>query len=107
MEEESIKIGEKLAPFNPTSDIAITNALEFFCLTEEDVLYDLGCGDGRFLLRACEEVCVLYLLYLDTLWGGGFICLMSSLICMYNCLLPRVGVMALVLNMIPSFIQEL
>ena len=55
-EEESVKVGDKLAPFNPTSDYAIDKAIEFLNLSTEDVLYDLGCGDGRFLFRACEEV---------------------------------------------------
>ena len=51
---ESICVGEKLAPFNPTSDAAIDIALEFLSLSIEDNLYDLGCGDGRLLIRACE-----------------------------------------------------
>ena len=67
-EEESVKIGEKLAPFNPTSDLAITQALEYLNLTDKDVLYDLGCGDGRFLFRACEEVFVFHLARTCTLY---------------------------------------
>eukprot|EP00816_Leptocylindrus_hargravesii_P004392 CAMPEP_0196814806 /NCGR_PEP_ID=MMETSP1362-20130617/45837_1 /TAXON_ID=163516 /ORGANISM="Leptocylindrus danicus, Strain CCMP1856" /LENGTH=159 /DNA_ID=CAMNT_0042191545 /DNA_START=122 /DNA_END=598 /DNA_ORIENTATION=+ len=45
-----------LAPFNPTSAAAQTRSLQILELTGEDALYDLGCGDGRFLIRAAESV---------------------------------------------------
>lgn len=44
----------RLAPFNPTSNAAQTLALQLFNLQSDDVLFDLGCGDGRFLLLATE-----------------------------------------------------
>ena len=42
----------KLAPFNPTSVTAQSSALAMLSLTPSDVLYDLGCGDGRFIFAA-------------------------------------------------------
>jgi hypothetical protein len=45
----------RLAPFNPTSDQAQQTALRLLSLTPDDVLFDLGCGDGRLLLTAVKE----------------------------------------------------
>ncbi len=42
----------KLAPFNPSSDEVQEIALGMFRLSAGDVLFDLGCGDGRFLCSA-------------------------------------------------------
>ena len=53
--ETSEKIGEKLAPFNPTNAEAVVLALEMLGLREGDVLYDLGCGDGRLLIEGCRQ----------------------------------------------------
>ena len=44
-------IGPKLAPYNPTSTEAIYTALELLELKDNDILYDLGCGDGRLLIE--------------------------------------------------------
>jgi hypothetical protein len=44
-------IGPKLAPYNPTSIEAIYIALELLELKDNDILYDLGCGDGRLLVE--------------------------------------------------------
>ena len=53
------RIGAKLAPFNPTSITAIHIALDMIStvrpVDENDVLYDLGCGDGRFLSEALNK----------------------------------------------------
>lgn len=46
----------KLAPFNPTCLEAQEIALQLLDLTKEDVLFDLGCGDGRLLRRACHHL---------------------------------------------------
>jgi hypothetical protein len=46
------KKGEKLAPFNPTTDGAIDAAIEMLRITEQDVVFELGCGDARFLTTA-------------------------------------------------------
>ena len=48
---EDENIGPKLAPFNPTSTEAIQIALDLLELKDDDVLYDLGCGDGRLLIE--------------------------------------------------------
>ncbi|ETW02893.1 hypothetical protein, variant [Aphanomyces invadans] len=39
-----------LAPFNPTGDGAIQVAMEMIQPQKSDVLYDIGCGDARFLV---------------------------------------------------------
>lgn len=49
----------KLAPFNPTSDQAIAVAIDFMELGANDVVWDIGCGDARVLIRAvasCRHV---------------------------------------------------
>ena len=51
----SIKIGDKLAPYNPTNIDAINIALTMMKVTDIDVLYDLGCGDGRVMIEACKR----------------------------------------------------
>jgi tRNA1(Val) A37 N6-methylase TrmN6 len=50
--EPSSKVGENLAPFNPSSDAVISTALNMLQLKATDTVYDLGCGDGRFLVQA-------------------------------------------------------
>mmetsp|Transcript_29622 Transcript_29622/g.50007 ORF Transcript_29622/g.50007 Transcript_29622/m.50007 type:complete len:202 (+) Transcript_29622:40-645(+) len=47
--------GPKLAPFNPTSVECVHLALDMLQVQEEDVLYDLGCGDGRLLIEASKK----------------------------------------------------
>jgi precorrin-6B methylase 2 len=54
--ETEENIGRKLAPYNPTSIEAIHIALDLLELKDNDVLYDLGCGDGRLLI----EVIIVY-----------------------------------------------
>jgi Putative methyltransferase len=44
-----------LAPFNPTCEHAVHVARELLQLKPTDVLYDIGCGDGRFLIAAVKE----------------------------------------------------
>jgi len=46
----------KLAPFNPTCTHAQTIALNLLSLQTSDVLFDLGCGDGRFLCKAIQHI---------------------------------------------------
>uniref|UniRef100_A0A7S2ETP9 Methyltransferase domain-containing protein n=1 Tax=Trieres chinensis TaxID=1514140 RepID=A0A7S2ETP9_TRICV len=50
------KCSTRLAPFNPTHADAQEAAIRLLELTEDDVLFDLGCGDGRFLLTAAGRV---------------------------------------------------
>lgn len=45
----------RLAPFNPSSDEVQQITLRLFNLTSNDVLFDLGCGDGRLLCTAALE----------------------------------------------------
>jgi SAM-dependent methyltransferase len=49
----SAYLGPKLAPYNPTNTDAIEIALDMLELNENDMVYDLGCGDGRFMIQAC------------------------------------------------------
>jgi hypothetical protein len=44
-----------LAPFVPTPDLIVDRMLEMAELEPGDVLYDLGCGDGRIVARAAED----------------------------------------------------
>ena len=46
----------RLAPFNPTHESSIDVAIDLLELQPSDVLFDLGCGDGRMLLRAASRV---------------------------------------------------
>jgi len=45
----------KLAPFNPTPACAVNQALDALQVGPGDILYDLGCGDGRLLLAAARR----------------------------------------------------
>ena len=45
----------RLAPYNPTHITAREAALNLLGLSHNDVLYDLGCGDGRLLFTAMER----------------------------------------------------
>jgi precorrin-6B methylase 2 len=49
--EESAVLGRKLAPYNPTNAECVSLALELLDIRDNDILYDLGCGDGRFLVQ--------------------------------------------------------
>jgi SAM-dependent methyltransferase len=44
-----------LAPHVPTPDFVIERILELTGVFSESVVYDLGCGDGRVLIRAAEK----------------------------------------------------
>lgn len=50
----SEKVGESLAPFNPSDPKVVEVAISLLNLNDGDVVYDLGCGDGRFLISACK-----------------------------------------------------
>jgi SAM-dependent methyltransferase len=47
--------GKSLAPYVRTLPIIIEAMLELGQVTAEDVLYDLGCGDGRIVLTAAQQ----------------------------------------------------
>jgi len=49
--EIATRVGENLAPFNPSMQPVVSTALELLQLKADDVLYELGCGDGRVMVR--------------------------------------------------------
>src|SRR5215203_3423218 len=42
-------------PFVPTTEPVVESILDFAGLTDRDVLYDLGCGDGRIVIGAAKR----------------------------------------------------
>jgi hypothetical protein len=49
-DKASSRIGENLAPFNPSMQPVVDTALAMLQLTSGDVMYELGCGDGRVMV---------------------------------------------------------
>jgi hypothetical protein len=47
--------GRSLAPFVPTPNDVVERMLTLAGVTEDDVVYDLGCGDGRIVIAAARE----------------------------------------------------
>jgi SAM-dependent methyltransferase len=45
----------KLAPFMPTPAEVVDRMLEMAQVTRTDVVYDLGCGDGRLVITAAKR----------------------------------------------------
>lgn len=43
------------AQYEPTPDYVVDEMLEIADVGENDVVYDLGCGDGRVVIRAAER----------------------------------------------------
>ena len=52
----TVDADHQLAPFNPTSVEIQEKLLGLLKLRSDDVLFDLGCGDGRFLITAASRV---------------------------------------------------
>ena len=46
---------EKLAPFVPTPQEVVDRMLEMAAVKTGDVVYDLGCGDGRLVVTAAKR----------------------------------------------------
>ena len=44
-----------LAPFVPTPQDVVDRMLELADVTSDDVVYDLGCGDGRIVITAAQR----------------------------------------------------
>ena len=47
--------GTSLAPYVPTPYDVVNRMLELAGVTRDDVVYDLGCGDGRIVITAAER----------------------------------------------------
>jgi SAM-dependent methyltransferase len=45
----------KLAPFLPTPMCVVEKMLELAEVDQDDIVYDLGCGDGRIVITAAEK----------------------------------------------------
>lgn len=48
------RIGIKLAPYNPSGMEVVDIAIKLLDIKDDDILYDLGCGDGRLLITSCQ-----------------------------------------------------
>ena len=46
---------DSLAPFVPTPQDVVNQMLELAGVTRDDVVYDLGCGDGRIVITAAKQ----------------------------------------------------
>jgi len=46
---------ESLAPYVPTPQDVVDRMLEIAAVTSKDILYDLGCGDGRIVVTAAKH----------------------------------------------------
>ena len=46
---------ESLAPYVPTPLDVVNRMLELAGVTKDDVVYDLGCGDGRIVITAAQR----------------------------------------------------
>ena len=46
---------QNLAPFIPTPEDVVDRMLTFAKVTRQDVVYDLGCGDGRIPIAAAKK----------------------------------------------------
>jgi SAM-dependent methyltransferase len=46
---------ESLAPYVPTPQLVVDRMLEIAEVTSNDVVYDLGCGDGRIVVTAAKK----------------------------------------------------
>lgn len=53
--EEHLDHPNWLGPFVPTPDSVVTAALELAKVGEDDLVYDLGSGDGRIILAAAQK----------------------------------------------------
>ncbi len=46
---------QSLAPYVPTPQAVVEKMLELAQVTSKDVVYDLGCGDGRIVITAAKK----------------------------------------------------
>ena len=47
--------GQSLAPYIPTPEDVVDRMLSFAKVTKDDVVFDLGCGDGRIPIAAARK----------------------------------------------------
>jgi tRNA G46 methylase TrmB len=57
--ESALDESPVLSPFLPTSAESICAFLDFASITANDIILDIGCGDGRILCSAALVRCVL------------------------------------------------
>jgi tRNA G46 methylase TrmB len=48
------RIGIRLAPYNPSGMEVVDIAIKLLDIQDNDIFYDLGCGDGRLLITSCQ-----------------------------------------------------
>ncbi len=53
--EEMVSQAENLSAYRPSEFNAVDKMLELAKIAQQDVVFDLGCGDGRILIRAAEK----------------------------------------------------
>ncbi|MBW3544414.1 MAG: class I SAM-dependent methyltransferase [Bacteroidetes bacterium] len=53
--QETLDLPKLDAPYVPTRQEVVKGMLEMASVTENDVLYDLGCGDGRIVITAARD----------------------------------------------------
>lgn len=51
----SSSVQQSLAPYVPTPQLVVEKMLELAQVTSKDVVYDLGCGDGRIVITAAKK----------------------------------------------------
>ena len=54
-QSQSIPAPASLAPYVPTPEDVVDRMLQLARVTKDDVVYDLGCGDGRIVVAAAKK----------------------------------------------------
>ena len=49
------KTKNNLAPYNPTPKEVVDIAIKMLNIQDDDVVYDVGCGKGAFLVEAAKQ----------------------------------------------------
>jgi SAM-dependent methyltransferase len=52
---QQVSGAQSLAPYVPTPQDVVDRMLELAAVTSTDVVYDLGCGDGRLVITAAQK----------------------------------------------------
>jgi SAM-dependent methyltransferase len=53
--QQQVSGAQSLAPYVPTPQDVVDRMLELAGVTSKDVVYDLGCGDGRLVVTAAQK----------------------------------------------------